>query len=141
MTDQFPYDRAYRPPIPAFQVSLGLPGHEPALGPLPAPRRGSSTILDTGADATLVPLAYLKQIKAPKVDKGYLRSAWGERRPVFIYAVALQIGSRQFSAIRVIGDETNRETVIGRNVLNLLRVLLDGPEAMTKLLNTHLVKD
>jgi predicted aspartyl protease len=134
MTDQFPYDRAYRPPIPAFQVSLGLPGHEPALGPLPA-------ILDTGADATLVPLAYLKQIKAPKVDTGYLRSAWGERRPVFIYAVALQIGSRQFSAIRVIGDETNRETVIGRNVLNLLRVLLDGPEAMTKLLNTHLVKD
>ena len=79
MTDQFPYDRAYRPPMPAFEISLGLPGHNPTVGPLPA-------IVDTGADATLVPIAYVKQIGAPKMDRGNLRSSWGERRPVFIYA-------------------------------------------------------
>jgi predicted aspartyl protease len=127
MTDHFPYDPAYRPSMPAFQVSLGRPGYEPTLGPLPA-------ILDTGADATLVPIEHIRKIGAPKVDKGSLRSAWGERKPVFIYAVALQIGSHQFSAIRAVGDEASNKIVIGRNVLNILRVLLDGPQATTTLL-------
>jgi len=35
----------------------------------------------------------------------------------------------------VVGDELGEETVLGRNVLNQLRVLLDGPAALTQLLN------
>lgn len=126
MTDRFAYNRDYRPPIPAVQISLGLPGQEPTLGPLLA-------IVDTGADATLVPLAYVKKIGAPKVDTGYLRSQWGERRAVFIYAIALQIGSRRFAVIWAVGDDSSNEIVIGRNVLNQLCMLLDGPAATLEL--------
>jgi predicted aspartyl protease len=130
MTDRFAYNHAYRPPIPSLQVSLGLPGHEPTLGPL-------SAIVDTGADATLVPLDYIKQIGAPRVDTGNLRSQWGERRPVFIYAIALQIGIHRFAAVWAVGDESSDEIVIGRNVLNQLRTLLDGPASTLELLDSQ----
>jgi hypothetical protein len=38
----------------------------------------------------------------------------------------------QLSAVWVVGDELGNEVVLGRNVLNRLRLLLDGPAAMTE---------
>ena len=37
------------------------------------------------------------------------------------------IGELTLSGITVVGDELGDETVLGRNVLNRLRLLLDGP--------------
>lgn len=44
------------------------------------------------------------------------------------------IGEFTLSGIYAVGDELGDETVVGRNVLNRLRLLLDGPlEVMTLL--------
>ena len=124
----YPYSDKYYPAAPVVEITLGAPGTSPTLGPLEA-------FVDTGADATLIPVKHLRQIGARKVDQATLRSQGGERRPVSLYAVAMEISQHRFVAMWVVGDEVGKEIILGRNVLNRLRLLLDGPAAMTEVLN------
>ena len=48
-----------------------------------------------------------------------------------VFAVDVSIGSLRLPAIEVVGDERGNEIVLGRNVLNKLRLLLDGPAQLT----------
>jgi predicted aspartyl protease len=124
----YAYSSQHFPAAPVVDIGLGAPGTTPTLGPLKA-------FVDTGADATLIPTEYLRQVGARKVDQAVLRSQWGERHPVSLYAVAMEISQHHFAAAWVVGDEVGSEVVLGRNVLNRLRLLLDGPAAMTKVLD------
>lgn len=124
----YPYSSEYLPAAPVVEIRLGTPGAELGSGFLEA-------FVDTGADATLVPMAHLRQAKAKKVDQAALRSQWGERRMVTLYAVALEINQYHFAAIRVVGDEIGNEVILGRSVLNHLRLLLDGPAGMVEVLD------
>ena len=123
---EFPYDDAYSPPVPVCQVSLSVPHTGQATGPL-------SAILDTGADGTLVPQHYLDAIGARRVMETGLRSQWGERRIVYLYLVKLNIGEIELPGTYVVGDERSDEIVLGRNVLNHLKIWLDGPENVSRL--------
>jgi predicted aspartyl protease len=123
----YPYSDDYFPAAPVLGVRLGAPGTEFTLGPIEA-------LVDTGADATLIPVSYLNQVGARKVDRANVRGHWGERRSVSIHSVALEVDGQRFSAMWVVGDELGNEVVLGRNVLNRLRLLLDGPAAMTEVL-------
>jgi len=119
------YSSDYYPPFPVAEIRLGAPGKEAFLGPLEA-------LIDTGADATLIPLAYLNQVNAEEVDRAGMRSQWGERRVVSIYSVTLEVDNHRFPAMWVVGDELGNEIVLGRNVLNRLRLLLDGPAGLVE---------
>jgi len=95
-----------------------------------------TAVIDTGADATIIPVRYLQQIGARRAIEAGLRSQWGERRTVFLYLVDLQISEITLPGIYVVGDELGAEAVLGRNVLNRLQILLDGPAQWMQLLNT-----
>jgi len=123
------YSGDYYPPFPVAEIRLGTPGKETILGPLEA-------LIDTGADATLIPLVYLNQVNAEEVDQAGMRSQWGERRVVSIYSVALEVDNHHFSVMWVVGDELGSEIVLGRNVLNRLRLLLDGPAGLVEVWET-----
>jgi predicted aspartyl protease len=123
----YPYSAEYVPAAPVVEIRLGAPGMEPSSDFIEA-------FVDTGADATLVPMTHLRNIAAKKVDQAVLRSQWGERRAVALYAVALKINQYQFAAVRVVGDELGDEVIMGRNLLNRLRLLLDGPAGMVEVL-------
>lgn len=60
-----------------------------------------------------------------------MRSQWGERRRVLLYLVDVKIGEITLPGIEVVGDELSTEIVLGRDVLNRLRVLLDGVDEVT----------
>jgi hypothetical protein len=53
------YNADYFPPIPVLSIRLAYPGEAPATDELPA-------IVDTGSDASLLPVAYLEALKALK---------------------------------------------------------------------------
>jgi hypothetical protein len=80
----YPYSSEYLAAAPVVEIRLGTPGAELSSGFLEA-------FVDTRADATLVPVAHLRQAKAKRVDQAALHSQWGERRMVTLYAVALEI--------------------------------------------------
>lgn len=64
-------------------------------------------------------------------NKMTMRSQWGERRKVLLYLIDVQIGEITLPGIEVVGDELSTEIVLGRDVLNRLRVLLDGVDEVT----------
>ncbi len=123
----YSYSARYYPPMPAAEVALGVPGADFSMGPLP-------TIIDTGADITVVPRQYLMRLEAPVVASGYLRSPWGGRHDVKIYEVNLRIGEHDLYEVEVVGEPGWREILLGRNVLNQLDLRLDGPKATVTVL-------
>jgi predicted aspartyl protease len=117
---RYPYDTSYQPPFPVVRVAF----HNSEEGLHTAPEKA---LLDTGSDGSLVPVAYLRQIFAPALTDIRIRSHWGEWRSAQLFAVDLEFGNLRLPDVFVVGDEEGNEIILGRNVLNELRILLDGP--------------
>ena len=122
---KFDYASDYFPPIPVLLVFLGYPGDALRLGPVAA-------IIDTGADGTIAPQILLDEIGAPLVGQVRIRSQWGEWRTMQVFTIDLGLGELRLPAIEVVGDPGS-ELVLGRNVLNDLRLMLDGPAGQVTL--------
>jgi len=120
MTLRFPYDTNYDGP--AFPViSLSVSGRQPdAIVHL-------TGLLDSGADATIVPHRVLEEVHARHTDVAWARTVAGNRYRVDLYVVTLTIGTVRLPSIKVISNTQTAETIIGRDVLNQMLVTLDGP--------------
>ena len=114
------YSRKHFPPAPVLEVRFITAAEGLGTEPLTA-------IVDTGADITLVPLSHLNQIAAPVTVERWIRSPWGERQRVLLYLVDVLVNNITLPGVEVVGDERVREVILGRDVLNRLRMLLDGP--------------
>jgi hypothetical protein len=53
-----------------------------------------------------------------------------------LYLVDVRIGDVALPGVYVVGDDIGHEVILGRDVLNRLRLLLDGPAAMAQLLES-----
>jgi predicted aspartyl protease len=84
-------------------------------------------LVDTGADATIIPERLLSQILAAEWDQARLRSHWGEYRFVHRYEIDIRIGGRTFASVLVVADDLGDDIILGRDLLNQLRFLYDGP--------------
>ncbi len=126
-----PYNQRDQPAFPALHVILEA-GDERA-GPFPA-------LLDTGADVTLIPTGLLEQVDAPESEPARLRSYLGETRRVQLYLVGVRIEELVLPALYVVGDDLGQEIILGRDVLNKLAILLDGPQEQTHLLDQAALK-
>lgn len=113
------YDDRFTPPFPRLPVVLSQPDM-PSYVKLPG-------LIDTGADATLAPIAHLLHVDAVELYRARLRSHWGELRSVSVYLVDLSVAGHVLPGVEVVGDELTSDILLGRNVLNRLILLLDGP--------------
>ncbi|MBL7064765.1 MAG: hypothetical protein ISS49_11265 [Anaerolineae bacterium] len=125
---KYPYDASYRPPFPAVRAVL----HNSEEGLRTA---AMNALLDTGSDGSLVPIAYLREILAPALTDTRIRSHWGEWRSAQLFVVDLELDGLRLPGVFIVGDEQGDEIVLGRNVLNKLRLLLDGPVNLTEILS------
>jgi len=50
-----------------------------------------------------------------------------------VYKVDIFFDTTRLPNMEVVGDDWSNEIIIGRNVLNRLRLLLDGPQQVTEL--------
>ena len=110
---QQPYDRIhYDPPAPVVDI---------IVKPQPASSRQVSknvrTLLDSGADATMLPESLLARIGAIRIDRRRSRGVYGQARMVSVYLVDIQIGQLVVPSIRAIGLSDNDEPLIGCDVL------------------------
>jgi len=120
------YNSKYFPPIPQLSVRFGERGEQ--QGPFDA-------IVDTGADATIVPERILIQAKAEFIRPGQVRTQWGEIHKIQVYIVAVEIEEVSLPGVIVVGDPVAKEIILGRNVLNKLPLFLDGPQLKIHLLS------
>ncbi len=123
---KYSYSHVYHPPAPTLEVIFVTAAENRRTRPFIG-------IVDSGADGTLVPLRFLNEIQAPSTSEMFLRSHWGERRSAWLYLVDVQIGSLVLPGMEVVGDEFSDEIILGRDVLNRLKIVLDGPQETTEL--------
>jgi len=125
---KYPYDASYQPPFPVVRVVFD--NSEEGLR-----TTADNALLDTGSDGSLVPIAYLRQILSPALTDTRIRSHWREWRSAQLFVVDLELGDLKLPGVFVVGDEQGDEIVLGRNVLNRLRLLLDGLANLTDVLS------
>ena len=124
----FPYSPEYTPPAPIIQVRFGAPEESPKVGPFQA-------LIDTGADMTLAPKAILLDVGAPSLFEAQLSSQWGELHNTVVYLIDVYIGELKLVGVHIAAEENAEEIILGRNVLNKLPLLLDGPKQFAKILD------
>lgn len=122
-----PFDANYTPPFPILPVVARNAENNRSTLILTA-------YLDTGADGTLLPFQYLRTLEITKMYPMRLRSHWGEARIVYVYTVDLEVAGYNFPGVEVIADDKGKEVLLGRNLLNRLILLFDGPRNQTDVL-------
>jgi Aspartyl protease len=109
----------FAPPAPVARVSLRHPDHGGSVEDV-------SMLIDSGADATLLPRSAVASLGISGTGERYLLMAFdGATSESEVVRVDLFFMDARFRGrFLVIEGEVG---VIGRNVLNQVRLLLDGP--------------
>ncbi len=97
------YTTDYEPAMPLIEIGIGLE-RGPSVITL-------SAIVDSGADATMVPLRYLDRIGAIPSTEKWLRGITEGRYRVELYTIFVQIGSYGMY-VAAVGDQLNNEVIV-----------------------------
>lgn len=122
----FPYSQiGYAPPAPIVAVNLWGQDDNSSLT--------IDALVDSGSDATSVPLSILRQLGARRVEEARMTGIHGISRVVFLYDIWLQIPSSAAMYTTVIADEVNQDVILGRDVLNNFVLTLNGLAQITEI--------
>jgi hypothetical protein len=114
------YNSQKRPPAPFVLLRLANPHDGTAIADVPAQ-------LDTAADRTVIPVPLLESMGLEPVDDMLIGGLGGTEEKLPIFVVSLAIFSLHARDINVIGHPEEPLILLGRDVLNSHRLLLDGP--------------
>ncbi len=91
------------------------------------------TLIDTGSDTTAIPTLVVEQLQLAPAGEALIQAYDGPpmRRP--LYDIVLQVAHIRFEGLSVIVCSGNH-VILGRDVINHLRLLLDGPAQRLEIL-------
>ena len=116
----YAYDTTYPgPAMPVVEIQINQIGKETDSVVVQA-------LVDSGADGSILPIRYLRQINARRVDTRRMRGVSGVSYAVDIYEVRVQLGPILLPKVYAVANRSNDETILGRDVLNHLVVTLNG---------------
>lgn len=119
------YSLAYLPAAPVLEVAVD--GYT-TLAP-----QQLTALIDTGADGTILPITILNAVGAKYANTVRMRGVTGNRQWVDRYKVRLQVGEVVVNGVDGVAGPATGEAIIGRDVLNHLKLILDGPANMLEL--------
>ncbi len=117
---RYAYNRQVEPPEPFVHVSLGRPSDGPSLDDLPAQ-------IDTAADRTVIPGGLVTRLGLVPLDELPVAGFGGQVLLVLTSLVNLSIRGQISRQIEVIAHEGEPYILLGRDVLNHHRIVLNGP--------------
>jgi hypothetical protein len=121
----YDYDFSYSPSMPVVNIEV-----------TPVARQAEPlnlvAMIDSGSDGSMIPLAYLRAMKAHRSGQVAMRTITGVRSVVDLYEVAIRIGPHAFAYVRVAADKHNNIAILGRDLLNHLVITLNGLAATTE---------
>jgi predicted aspartyl protease len=113
------YDTDYYPAMPVIEIRVRRrAGQQPLT---------LKAIVDSGADATMLPLSLMQQLRVRKSGAGLLSSTTNSSYEVDLYTVAVQIGDARPIYVEAIGSTQRNEVIVGRDVLNQFVTTLNAP--------------
>ena len=116
------YDDSYDPPAPVVPLRIADP--DGAAGVL------TTGLIDTGADCTVVSAVLAAALRLPKVDELEITGVGGGGGIVPVHAARVELAGAELVA-RVVAFGS--EVIIGRDLLNRIVALLDGPKLKLRL--------
>lgn len=120
----FDYDGSFHPSAPVVEIEVD------GLNRLFRPR-SLRAMIDSGADATMLPQQILEAVGASYKETLWMRGVTGSRVAVDLYLVRIRIGTNIVRGVHVVSIPSTVGSVIGRDVLNQLVITLDGPAEAT----------
>lgn len=125
MPHHFDYDSGCSPAMPVAEIAIGRAMSTPTLT--------LTALIDSGADATIIPVHFLRQVRARKRLQAWLRGPAMQRIRVDLYEISLQIGDHREMLLSVVGSADSDEIILGRDVLNQLIVTMNGLAAIVEI--------
>jgi predicted aspartyl protease len=123
---RYRYQDAVDPPAPFVQVTLIHPATGAALTGVPAQ-------VDSGADRTVLPPRLVEALELPHLTDKPVAGLGGEVSRLPVYGVLLGVHDlpARFQAVYACDGEP--WVLLGRDVLNRFRVVLDGPASAVQI--------
>ncbi len=90
-------------------------------------------LVDSGADATLIPIDFLREIRAPYAKRQRMRGITGVSQQVNLYLVTIQLSLHRLPGIRVIATASGNEVILGHDALNHLIITPNGLAGVTEI--------
>ena len=125
------YDTRHDPPAPIAQVTIANVMQRRRHKKAPA-------LLDTGSDITAIPRSLASEIQIYPIGQIRLEDVQAQTQMVLTYAVQLTIADLIIPRLEVILTGLDY-VILGRDVLNRLNMLLNGPEMVFDLRITQFV--
>lgn len=120
-----PYDTTFSPAMSVLEVELrSTPGTEP---------RSLIALVDSGADATMVPLSELRALGCRKVGRRQVLGVAGVLLLADVYRVQLMVTDTSLGALNVLANRVDNLAILGRDALNQLRLTLNRPASTLEL--------
>jgi len=123
---RYNYNRQISPPAPFVHVGVRHPQTETGVDDLAAQ-------IDTAADFTVVPSAVINQLQLVQLDQVAIGGFGGHVTLVPTFLVGLVVDGFAPILIKVLGDADEPFVLLGRDVLNHYRILLDGPSLVLEM--------
>jgi hypothetical protein len=108
------------------QVRLQNPVSGDELNDVPAQ-------LDTAADRTLIPETLVETLALPQLGTLMIGGVGGVQQAMPTYPLLLAVHNLPPQTIEVVPSPGESWVLLGRDVLNVYRVLLDGPQLATEI--------
>jgi hypothetical protein len=118
---RYPYVSQLRPPAPFIAVTLRNPVNGAEQLDVPAQ-------IDSAADRTLLPNAVVDALALPQIGTVSTGGVGGIAQMMPSYPVQLAIHDLPAHIVEVVASAGESWVLLGRDVLNSHRVLLDGPQ-------------
>jgi clan AA aspartic protease len=111
------YSLEYSPPAPSLKVKLTRPFSDLSIE--------LEAKLDTGADMTVLPQHVVSELMLIPASRISVSSFDGRKISKYTYFVNISFNNFEYRMIEVI-DAKRRDMLLGRDILNKLKTVLDG---------------
>jgi predicted aspartyl protease len=118
---RYKYNTQVDPPAPFVLVTLRNPADGAELREVPAQ-------IDTAADLTVLPSRFAHDLGLSEIGQARIVGLGGVSYSASVFVVLLGIHDSSPTPLRVVSSVDEPWVLLGRDVLNTRRMVLDGPE-------------
>ena len=123
---RYQYVAELSPPAPFVYLSVGNSENGLASSEMPA-------LVDSGADRTVIPGKLVPELRLTALRTMFVGGLGNDPQKLSTYSVVVQIRGLQSIEVEVVAHDDEPFVLLGRDVLNQLRIVLDGPNQVLEI--------